>query len=64
MTAAPPPPADTPAPAAGVRCPACGSRKLRAVFTRHQARGTVRVRECKACGRRFRTVERVESNAG
>lgn len=44
----------------GIRCPVCGHTKLPAVYTRHAAAMTVRLRECKCCASRIRTREIVE----
>lgn len=44
----------------GVRCPDCGCRHCPVYYTRQRAAGrTIRRRECRTCGRRFLTVERV-----
>lgn len=43
----------------GIRCPGCHCRHLIQVFTRHSGSRTVRVRECRHCGRRVRTTEMV-----
>lgn len=53
-----PTPAATPR---GIVCPSCGRRPLTTSYTRHRPGATVRVRKCRACGHRLRTVERVES---
>lgn len=47
----------------GFSCPKCGCPRLPRLYTRHRpASGAiVRVRKCKDCGHRIRTVERVES---
>lgn len=54
---------DTPPKPKGVACPKCGGIRLRVFRTLRYARGVVRVKLCKTCGHRFRTVERVESHA-
>lgn len=51
----------TRAPARGIVCPSCGGGAFRAVYTRHRPGATVRVRSCRSCEHRIRTVERVES---
>ena len=38
-------------------CPACGSSEHRALRADHVDRGTRRTRECKRCGKRWRTLE-------
>lgn len=48
----------------GVRCPKCWSTRFRVIFTRHRPGSTVRVKECKACGHRVRTRERMDSCSG
>jgi transcriptional repressor NrdR len=48
-----------------MRCPFCQTRDSRVIDSREQSNGGVirRRRECVACGRRFTTYERYESNA-
>ena len=41
-----------------MNCPYCGSRRTKVIDTTRGARGVRRRRECKACERRFSTVER------
>jgi transcriptional repressor NrdR len=41
-----------------MRCPYCDSARTRVIDTTRNSRGVRRRRECKACGRRFSTVER------
>jgi transcriptional repressor NrdR len=41
-----------------MRCPYCDNARTRVIDTTRSARGVRRRRECKACGRRFSTVER------
>ena len=41
-----------------MKCPFCGDMRTRVIDTTRNARGVRRRRECKACGRRFSTVER------
>lgn len=41
-----------------MECPYCGGARTRVIDTTRGARGVRRRRECKACGRRFSTVER------
>ena len=41
-----------------MRCPYCDSARTRVLDTTRNSRGVRRRRECKACGRRFSTVER------
>jgi transcriptional regulator NrdR family protein len=44
----------------GIRCPDCEGQHLRVVYTRQRGKGRrIRKRECRNCGRRFLTVERV-----
>lgn len=50
-----------PPPARPVACPACGCPDLPAFTTRRGPRGISRVRRCKKCGRRIRTIEMVVS---
>lgn len=48
----------------GLLCPACGHRQLKVRFTRRSRPGAVtRVRECRSCGHRVRTAERIENRA-
>lgn len=48
----------------GVACPnpTCHSPHTFVVYCRHRLCATMRVRRCYECGRRFRTVEKIESN--
>ena len=47
------------APAKGIRCPGCGCRDLRVVYTRKNMVNRIkRVRECRYCHRRIVTFER------
>ena len=41
-----------------MKCPFCGDMRTRVIDTTRNARGVRRRRECKACGKRFSTVER------
>lgn len=41
-----------------MKCPYCNSTRIRVIDTTHDARGIRRRRVCKACKRRFTTVER------
>ena len=41
-----------------MECPYCGNARTRVIDTTRGARGVRRRRVCKACGRRFSTVER------
>lgn len=44
----------------GVRCPDCGCGHLPVLYTRHLEGGRVRrVRQCRHCGRRVLTTERI-----
>jgi len=43
----------------GVKCPSCHCRHLPVKYTRHYGATTVRVRECRHCGREIRTTERI-----
>lgn len=43
----------------GLRCPSCGCGHVPVYYTRQKRDKTVRVRICRACGRRFMTTERV-----
>ncbi|MFQ5812716.1 MAG: transcriptional regulator NrdR [Anaerolineae bacterium] len=42
-----------------MKCPYCGKSKTKVIDTRSSGEGVRRRRECKACGRRFTTYERV-----
>ena len=45
-----------------VVCPACGCRHFRVIYTRRDAGDrVVRRRQCRYCGRRLSTVERLRS---
>jgi transcriptional repressor NrdR len=41
-----------------MKCPYCSDMRTRVIDTTRNARGVRRRRECKACGKRFSTVER------
>jgi transcriptional repressor NrdR len=41
-----------------MRCPYCGNARTRVIDTTRKLRGVRRRRVCKACGRRFSTMER------
>lgn len=43
----------------GIECPSCGCRHIPVLYTRHRSRKTVRVRQCRNCGRRVVTYEQV-----
>lgn len=44
----------------GLRCPRCGCQHFRVVYTRHARGGKImRNRECRHCGKRVITYERV-----
>ncbi len=43
----------------GLVCPNCGSRHFYVIYTRPRAGKIVRRKECRYCGRRVTTVERV-----
>jgi transcriptional regulator NrdR family protein len=45
--------------AAGLECSKCGCRHVPVLYTRRLPGRIVRVRECRCCGRRLRTVERI-----
>ena len=49
---------DKQTPQRGVICPRCGCRHSYVVYTRHRHGYTLRLRECRACGRRWVTRER------
>ncbi|MBN2474854.1 MAG: hypothetical protein JXB62_09630 [Pirellulales bacterium] len=55
-------PPSTPPPAAGamlgITCPCCGCRHLPVLYTRQLVRQTMRVRQCRHCGRRVKTYEK------
>lgn len=44
---------------AGVRCPSCACAHCPVYYTREKLGHTMRVRECRHCGRRFTTREQV-----
>lgn len=45
---------------AGIRCSRCGCRECRVIYTRAGAmQTTARRRECRHCGKRFTTRERI-----
>jgi transcriptional regulator NrdR family protein len=53
-------PKDTPPEPRGLECPRCGCRHFFVVYTRPAPRGQIRrVRECRHCGRRVVSVERI-----
>ena len=41
----------------GIECPDFGCRHLPVLYTRQRRKGVMRVRECRHCGRRVRTIE-------
>ena len=44
----------------GLKCRACGCKQFRVIYTRpYRGGGLVRRRECRHCGRRMTTLERV-----
>ena len=47
-------------PTSGLCCPDCGCAMLQVVYTRHRANHIFRLRECRYCGRRVRTRERIQ----
>mgnify|MGYP006977227912 CR=1 FL=1 len=47
----------TPPPSAGLLCPRCGCRDLRATKTMHVKSGIRRYRKCRHCGRNVTTLE-------
>jgi transcriptional regulator NrdR family protein len=51
--------ADNAAPEPGISCPACGCCDLRVVYVRQRMGRTMRRRECRHCGRRVVTWERI-----
>jgi transcriptional regulator NrdR family protein len=46
----------------GLCCPGCGGKHLPAVYTRQSGKNRVRVRQCRNCGRRIRTTEKIVAN--
>jgi len=44
---------------AGVRCRKCGCRHCPVVYTRHKTTHTFRRRQCRHCGHRFSTREKL-----
>lgn len=42
----------------GIECPRCGCRHLPALFSRRKGRLMIRLRVCRHCGKRVRTVEK------
>jgi transcriptional regulator NrdR family protein len=59
MSAAPKPAAEP----KGVVCPNCGCRHFYVVYTRPRAEKIVRRKECRHCGRRVMTYERISGTA-
>jgi hypothetical protein len=53
-----------PMPPTGIACPKCGGIALPSWSTRRRKRGLVRVRRCKSCNHKVRTVESIESANG
>lgn len=43
----------------GIECRKCGCRDLRVIYTRHRPKRIVRRRECRHCGKRVTTFEKV-----
>jgi len=53
-------PADNPSQKRGLACPRCGCAHFRVLYTRAALNGRImRRRECRYCGRRVTTYERV-----
>jgi len=48
-----------PGPAEGLICPQCHCAHLPVVYTRHQGSRVKRLRECRNCGKRITTYERI-----
>ena len=46
--------------AVGLRCRRCGHDRFRVVYTRRRLDGLWRRRECRNCGKRFTTYERID----
>jgi len=40
-------------------CPSCGCQHLPVAYTRHRGRFIVRARDCRHCGRRITTREKI-----
>jgi transcriptional regulator NrdR family protein len=60
MKGQPPKPAERPEERRGLVCPKCGCEHFRVIYTRRVLGGKiVRRRECRHCGRRVITYERV-----
>lgn len=54
------PPTPEPTDARGLECPTCGCRHFHVIYTRQSSNGrVVRRRECRYCGRRISTSERM-----
>jgi hypothetical protein len=47
----------------GLECPKCGCRHLPVLYTRRRLERILRVRVCRCCGRRLRTIERMQTTA-
>ena len=43
----------------GIACKNCGCKHLSVYYTRRHVKKIIRMRQCRHCGRRVRTVERV-----
>ncbi len=54
-----PPSSSKPAEPRGLVCPRCGCRHLPVIYTRHRPGHVLRMRECRHCGRRIPTRERL-----
>lgn len=56
----PPAPVPTPSDNPGACCPDCGCRHAPVQFTQRSGRRTIRTRECRNCGTRFREIATAE----
>jgi hypothetical protein len=52
-----------PKPTRGLCCPDCGCAVLYVVYTRQRASHVFRLRECRYCGRRVATRERIQEKS-
>jgi transcriptional regulator NrdR family protein len=49
----------------GLKCPKCGGGQMPAVYSKPKKGGKVqRQRECRSCGRKIVTIERILHNGG
>jgi transcription elongation factor Elf1 len=51
-------------PPRSLECPDCGCEHFEVVWVAHKPRKIIRRKQCRNCGRRIRTIERLDGDAG